>query len=104
MVRLHERFLADLPVHWHDLGDVGCLVPIGERQLLEMGVEPFEEIGKRVRVRIRVDEDETLPGVDQRFGQVIVSSIDVGEVPLAGDLLERTIVVPAPTVEGDSED
>ena len=99
VVRLHERFLARLPVDPHDLLDVGDLDSPFERVGGEVIVEPGEMLGERSGVGVGVDEHETVPRVDSRLGQRVVGGGDAREVPLARDLLERAVEVPGPSVE-----
>jgi len=100
VVALHERLLARLPVHRHQLGDVRRLVPALERHECEVVGQVAQVIGERRGVAVGVDEHEAVPGADQGFGQPVIGHIDIGEVPLAGDLPHRAVELPAPAVEG----
>ena len=99
VVRLHERFLAGLPVDTHDLLDVSHLHPLLERVLGEVLVEPGEVFTQRCGVAIGIDEHEAVPRVDERLGERGVGGAHAREVPLAGDLLQRSVEVPRPAVE-----
>ena len=100
VVALHEGLLAGLPVHRHELGDVRRLVPVLERHEFEVVGEVAQVVGQWRGVPVGVDEHEAVPDADQGFGQPVVGHVHIGKVPLAGDLPQRAVELPAPAVEG----
>ena len=100
VVALHEGLLAGLPVHRHELGDVCRLVPALERHEFEVVGQVAQVVGQRRGIAVGVDEHEPVPGVDQSLGQPVVGHVHIGKVPLAGDLPQRAVELPAPAVEG----
>ena len=85
---LGEGVLGDLPVGADDLAHLGNLVALLVGEEGEVVGEVVEELLEGLAVGIGVDEDEASPAADGRLGEVLLFLLDVGEVPLAGDLLD----------------
>ena len=99
MIGLAKRLLTDLPVAGHDLGDVSLLIESAQIPAFKLWGEVANELIERIAVAIRVDENEASPARDRQFGQVECLLIDLGEVPVSGNLLERSVQFLAEAVE-----
>ena len=99
VVGLHEGLLARLPVHRHHLGDVHRDIAVLHRQGgLRVGERP-EEVRQGRGLGIGIDEYEAAIATNLRLRKAVVVGIHAGEVPLAGDLIQRSIEAPRPPVE-----
>ena len=99
MEGLHERFLRDLPVHPHGLGDVDARVAVLQRPAGEEGGQVAEVVGEGFAIEIGIDEDEAAPRPDAHLRQLELGRFDLREVPSARDALELAVQRPAEAVE-----
>src|SRR5262245_22788567 len=101
--RLHECFLAQLPVAAHDFRDMRFDVARLRRPTREVRRQVAEEFGERLRLRIHVDEYPAAPGVGEHRRQREFFLVDVWKVPLRRHAARRAVQVPAEAVEWADE-
>ncbi|MCY1525441.1 hypothetical protein D9M68_604200 [compost metagenome] len=101
VVSLHEGFQGELPIGVDALADVSE----GEMLLRLPGAEVLGQHAQRRLqrrcVEIRVDEDEAAPGghLGLRQGVLVDPRLDMGEVPVAGHVVQAAVDIPFPGME-----
>src|SRR5581483_1080958 len=101
---LHEGLLRDLPVASQDLRDVSLLVAALQRPSRELAIELVtEELAQRLRIGVGIDEYEAAPRADFRFRQRPFGRLDMGEIPLAGNVSQGAVDIPCKAVKRTSK-
>ena len=104
VVSLHEGLHRHLPVGVHHPADVGLLVAVLELELaIVLHHHRAQIVLERLGPHVGVDEHEATPCGDLRRRQLGGILAHAGEIPLAGDLFQRTVEAPAPAVIGAAE-
>ena len=103
MISLIKSLHRQFPIARHDLRHMRGKVAILKIKRREMIGQVFEIALKRFTIGIEIDENKPTPRPNLGLGQVHAGLIDVAEIPLSGDDLERSINIPCPAVERAAE-
>jgi len=104
VVGLHERFDGRLPVAVDDHPEVPGLPHLAPRKLLEVPrYDVAEEIAQRLGIGIEVHEDPPVPRLRPDREETVFGVGHLREVPSTRDVLQRTVEVVTPRMEGAVE-